>query len=66
MGKVVKLKRCPFCGGDAELDDKSYSFGKDEAVIQCSGSDCEVIPTTHYYLDKEKAIKAWNKRTTHP
>jgi len=65
VGDEVKLKPCPFCGGEAEIDDKIYSFGPVEVVVQCSNNNCGVVPTTNYYYDKARSIKEWNKRTTH-
>jgi Lar family restriction alleviation protein len=48
-----KLKKCPFCGGEAELD----LFYK-TPLVQCK--DCGV--ESAMYDNKQQAIDAWNKR----
>lgn len=52
---MEELKKCPFCGGEAEL---------------CKGSGewywvvCTICDITQWNThDKQEAIKAWNKRT---
>ena len=56
-----KLKSCPFCGGEAELD----HFDSDEWYICCANLDgeCEIRPSTRFYETKEEAIEAWNRRS---
>jgi len=53
------LKKCPFCGGEAEHD---FNFiGANEETrysVACLG--CE--SRTGDYVTKENAIKAWNTR----
>ena len=55
--KKNKLKKCPFCGGEAI--ESAFSWGNitDEYTIQCT--ICGVRTTV---LKKEEAIEAWNRR----
>ena len=50
----VKLKPCPFCGGEA----KTQSYYHDYAVY-CR--KCEAA-TRRFYPTKQEAIEAWNRR----
>ena len=60
------LKRCPFCGGEAELyESEAYNLKTETKeknirwfVIceQCTALTCGAL--------KEKAIEAWNRRVT--
>ena len=57
------LKRCPFCGAEAEI-----IGGEGEFNVRCSnytdvnGNDCALAMGTVFYDTREKAIKAWNRR----
>jgi len=58
---MSELKKCPFCGGEAEFCNYKYHIGKrivPEYWVGCSG--CGVI--TFYYKTKQQAITAWNNR----
>lgn len=52
----VKLKPCPFCGGEAKI---ISGYGK--YVVTCKGCDA-MAPSTYTEGD---AAKAWNKRNRH-
>lgn len=55
---MTKLKRCPFCGGEAKLYEPIEGFHM--WVVACNKCACG----TNYDNDtKEEAIKAWNTRT---
>lgn len=54
-----ELKRCPFCGREAELL-KIESDG--EFYVRCCNGDCDVIPTTWTYKTETEAVNAWNNR----
>ena len=59
-----KLKPCPFCGGEAMIDDLSASYRPDAEPwwgVGCDNNDCpiEVWATSS---DRERAIAAWNTR----
>lgn len=51
------MKRCPFCGGKAELIyiDRQYR----ECFVKCL--KCKV-EQGHVYASKKTAITAWNRR----
>ena len=53
---MTKLKRCPFCGGKANL--RVYSANLQ--FVQCV--DC--LSGTNAFPTDEEAIEAWNKRNT--
>lgn len=50
-----KLKKCPFCGGEAEV---WVSGVTDRAIVYCTVCDAQIRirPT------EQEAIEAWNKR----
>ena len=57
---MSELKRCPFCGGEAEL---KYSVlvgfeAKNLYFVRCM--ECHVKPFESF--SKEEVIKAWNNR----
>lgn len=52
------MKRCPFCGGKAELLYIGKSFHND-CFIKCL--KCKV-EQGHVYKSKKSAITAWNRR----
>lgn len=55
----IKLKPCPFCGGEAHLD-KAYSYFRD-IVIYCEKCDCVFTPDDCNAITDE-VIRAWNTR----
>ena len=72
MSDVV-LKKCPFCGGYAELDfaGKNFSFtdsdGKPSSAgffytVRCNDEICGC--KIGIYEDAKMAIDAWNKRAS--
>jgi Lar family restriction alleviation protein len=59
----LKLKPCPFCGGEARLllNAKRKIYGKDEyrtGVVAC----CNVCEARMFYGSEKLAIEAWNRR----
>jgi hypothetical protein len=59
------LKACPFCGGDAAIDDYSTSYRKDAKPlygIACNNTDCP-IEAAIISSDRVGTIAAWNTRT---
>lgn len=50
-----KLKKCPFCGGEAEV------YLGDDWYVECKSC---LANTTHYSFESE-AIAAWNQRVDH-
>ena len=51
------LKRCPFCGGEALIDNQ-YGSVRNFYAIQCGSC----LNATMYHTDLESAVKAWNRR----
>ena len=54
MSEIEKLKRCPFCGGQAEV----RKFTSTMIFVQCK--NC-LAGSTAFPTDEE-AVTAWNKR----
>ena len=52
-----ELKLCPFCGGEAEVEDCRYGY-----YVSCQSPTCLVSPETGDYESKAAAIVAWNRR----
>lgn len=60
-GKTMseKLKRCPFCGGNAELESSYADYvGSGLHKIVCKVCGCQ----TNYEHPMQKAIDLWNRR----
>lgn len=53
-----ELLPCPFCGGDARLLDK----GGDEYDVCCGTTQCYASCGADWYLERARAIEAWNRR----
>ena len=62
---MEELKPCPFCGGEALLEEFIVRKGF-EACVVCTG--CLVTMPTSTYDESEKAarkaIEAWNRRVS--
>lgn len=52
---TVKLKPCPFCGGEAD-----YRTMGNCVYIVCTKCGCNT--QTFHYKERQEAIKAWNNR----
>ena len=65
---MIKLKPCPFCGGEPDLTESepstaNFNEGSIHFSVSCSGFDCEVMPKANLWqITEEEAILAWNKR----
>ena len=59
-----ELKECPFCGGQAELENKCIVFEKVSYVIctKCGARTRDFLVSTEW-SSNQKAIEAWNRRT---
>jgi hypothetical protein len=63
---MSELKKCPFCGNEADISDGGYSGEK--WLVRCisgrADNDLPECPAAEgaTYKTKEEAIKAWNKR----
>lgn len=59
----IKLKPCPFCGGDAEFANGGY-WGQELFNVRCSNRNrCAMLPETGRYFIKEQAAAVWNTRS---
>lgn len=62
---MEQLKKCPFCGGKAKLE-QIASATWDKFVVTCNSSKCCAFYIGYcdegLYETKEKAIIAWNTR----
>jgi len=64
---IRQLLPCPFCGGKAELHhvdayEDDYGDMPEHWWIGCENQKCLMLVQTGLFLDKEKAIEAWNTR----
>lgn len=58
-GEMAEIKKCPFCGGKAELKEiKGFDRQVVSAYVFCQ--DCEA--STKNYATANVAIEAWNRR----
>lgn len=53
-----KLKPCPFCGGESELVEEKHGKYSSLYFVACKG----MCIRQYHYKDKNRAIKAWNRR----
>ena len=60
---MTKLKRCPFCGGEAEIT-VGYGFNKKPMLYtpHCKNEYCQGY-AGRAYESKKLAISMWNTRT---
>lgn len=60
---MTKLKRCPFCGGEAEIT-VGYGFNKKPVLYtpHCKNEYCQGY-AGRAYESKKLAISMWNTRT---
>ena len=61
----IKLKPCPFCGGEAEIVEKAANFLTTTIVyVECK--ECYASPYIHDkysdYYSKDWVIEQWNRR----
>lgn len=56
---MAELKKCPFCGGEAVLEELEYDDKYKEYLVYC----CECSGMVEKWRKtKEEAIEAWNRR----
>lgn len=56
----MKLKPCPFCGGEAKIihaNDVTLPYR-----VRCKNINCDVRPSTTWFKYEEDAITKWNTR----
>ena len=61
---MAELKPCPFCGHTPKIERFENRFNRIYFAIECHSTDCDIIPQTAWYADKQEAIEAWNRRAT--
>ncbi|GKH33502.1 Lar family restriction alleviation protein [Faecalicatena contorta] len=74
--KEYKLKRCPFCGGEAEMKQNEF-VGHQRVYIQCTSCHAvsciqtegqtmafKDIPSRYVSIDecRQKSVERWNRR----
>lgn len=55
----IKLKPCPFCGGDAELGLLRGYLG---CIVRCVNVTCQAHDSETYYDEAKQLMKTWNYR----
>lgn len=58
MNADVQLKQCPFCGGDAVLDQRGPIYW----CVCCTICNAEMVGE----ISERRAIDSWNLRTRPP
>lgn len=62
----IKLRPCPFCGGEAALDVSPIDYICQVRCIKCGAETREVENIGHYfttyYANMIEAVELWNKR----
>lgn len=57
---MEKLKKCPFCGGEATIKNNStFKMDYDDYKVSCTKCGATIEPNL---LTREEAINAWNGR----
>lgn len=60
MGKI-KLKPCPFCGGNGIIRE-FQSFRISTYYPECDNENCVASDTGIHFDTEQEAAEAWNKR----
>ena len=55
------LKKCPFCGGEAEHIVDVWDYIDRSHLVRCKNPECNGW-CVQYYDTEEEAVKAWNTR----
>lgn len=58
---MIKLKSCPFCGGEAEIRHKVDSIIGDNYIARCKRTAC-LGRSYKKWATAEAAANAWNRR----
>lgn len=64
-----ELLPCPFCGGEAEIEEISEEnshTGTAGYAAGCANSECLVYQTFDKFALRKDAVKAWNTRAPSP
>ena len=57
----LKLRKCPFCGGEADMVDEGSECSPDRFWAYCTNPSC-FVEGTGVYATEEEAAQAWNTR----
>ena len=62
---MTKLKPCPFCGGDAEIQDErkwisGVNYGFHYKYVVCR--NCNNRSAYYNWNEEKEMVKAWNRR----
>lgn len=57
--KLIGLKPCPFCGGEADVIEHRFYLLDSSYGLCCKECKAE---TYQFYESEEKAIESWNRR----
>lgn len=57
----LKLRKCPFCGGEADMVDEGSECSPDRFWACCPNPSC-FVEGTGVYATEEEAAQAWNTR----
>jgi rRNA maturation protein Nop10 len=58
---LQKLRKCPFCGGEADMNDEGSECSPDRFWAYCTNPSC-FVEGTGVYATEEEAAQAWNTR----
>jgi Lar family restriction alleviation protein len=56
------LKKCPFCGGEAELYPVEMRDGSEMWAVSCANEEDPVRALTNLFDTELEAVTAWNRR----
>ena len=59
---MAELKPCPFCDGEAVLEEAYISRTLQAYKVYCKNYSCLGYYINQSFNSKDKAIAAWNKR----
>jgi len=57
-----ELKRCPFCGGKAEILEWKNQIPQEVWFVGCNNEGCYLSRPRGIHGNKQNAIDLWNKR----
>lgn len=63
--KIYSLKPCPFCGGEAEIDNKTImemGYHWESYYVICSKCEAKSVCIDERIEEMDKIIEAWNRR----
>ena len=60
--EASRLVRCPFCGGEAEIQyEEAYSLDSSYEYVGCK----ECSARMPFWKNESEMVEAWNKRANH-